>query len=75
MSNQFLPVQVINCGKTKARQPRNFSFPTGFSITQNPKHWSNEVETLKLIDKITVPYIVKMRDELKLAKDQKALLL
>ena len=46
LSNQFLPMQVIYSGKTKASQPRDFSFPTGFSITQNPKHWSNEVETL-----------------------------
>ena len=75
LSNQFLPMQVIYSGKTKASQPRDFSFLKGFSVTQNPKHWSNEVETLKLIDEIIVPYIVKTRDELKLAKNQKALLI
>ena len=75
LSNQFLPMQVIYSGKTKASQPRDFSFPAGFSITQNPKHWSNEVETLKLIDEIIVPYVVKTRADLKLAKDQKALLI
>ena len=66
---------MIYSGKTKACQPRDFRFPAGFSITQNPKHWSNEVETLKLIDEIIVPYVVKTRADLKLAKDQKALLI
>lgn len=75
MSNQILPMQVIYTGKTKASQPRDFTFPPGFSVTQNPKHWSNEVETLKLIDEIINPYIVKTRIELKLPEDQKALLI
>ena len=42
-------------------------------MTQNPKHWSNEVETLKLIKEFIVPYVVKKRAELKLAEDQKIL--
>ena len=71
LSNHFLPMQVICSGKTKASQPRDFCFPTGFPITQNPKHWSNEVETLKLIDEIIVPYVVKTRADLKLAKIKK----
>ena len=41
----------------KANQPRGFVFPKGFSITQNPKHWSNELETLKLIDEVINTYI------------------
>ena len=44
-------------------------------MTQNPKHWSNEVETLKLIKEFIVPYVVKKRAELKLAEDQKILAL
>ena len=66
---------MIYSGKTKASLPRDFSFPAGLSITQNPKHWSNEVETLKLIGEIIVPYVVKTRADLKLAKHQKALLI
>ena len=68
-------MQVIYSGKTKASQPRDFKFPSGFCVTQNPKHWSNEIETLKLIDEIISPYVTKKREDLKLAKDQKALLI
>ena len=67
-------MQVIYGGKTQASQPRDFKLPSGFCITQNPKHWSNESETLKLIDEIISPYVTKKREELKLATDPKALL-
>ena len=40
LAGEFLPMQVIYAGKTKQSQPRGFVFPKGFSITQNPKHWS-----------------------------------
>ena len=52
LAGEFLPMQVIYQGKTKASLPRNFVFPKGFCLTQNPKHYSNEEETLKLIDSI-----------------------
>lgn len=68
-------MQVIYSGKTKASQPRDFKFPSGFCVTQNPKQWSNEIETLKLIDEIISPYVTKKREDLKLAKNQKALLI
>ena len=75
LSNNFLPMQIIYSGKTKASQPRGFSFPPGFCLSQNPQHWSNEKETLKLIEKIIVPYVVDQRSKLQLPKDQKALLI
>ena len=55
LANDFLPMQVIYSSKTKASQPRDLKFPSEFCVTQNPKHWSNEIETLKLIDKIISP--------------------
>ena len=61
LAGEFLPMQVIYQGKTKASLPRNFVFPKGFSLTQNPKHYSNEEETLKLIDSIINPYLVQTR--------------
>ena len=70
--NEFLPMQVVYSGKTKASQPRDFNFPPGFCITQNLKHWSNDVETLQEIISLN---IVKKRVELKLAEDHKALLI
>ena len=38
-------------------------------MTQNPQHWSNEEETLKLIQEVINPYIVKKHAQLKLAED------
>ena len=70
----FLPMQVIYGGKTKASLPRGFVFPKGFSLSQNPKHWSNEKETLKLIQEVVNPYVVHKRKELGLHSTQKALM-
>ena len=28
-----------------------FAFPKGFAVSQNPHHWSNQTETLKLLEK------------------------
>ena len=66
-------MQIIYGGKTTASQPRGFRFPKEFCLSQNPKHWSNEQETLKLIDEVINPYVVRKRVELKLAETQKAL--
>ena len=46
LSGNTLPFQIIYAGKTKACHPRNI---TGFCVTQNPSHWSNEDETIRLI--------------------------
>lgn len=75
LSGKFLPIQIIYSGKTTACQHCGVTFPRGFSVTQNPKHWSNEQETLKLIDEIIKPYIVKKGEELKLQETQPALLI
>ena len=69
LSGEFLPLQIIYGGKTKASQPRGIDFPPEFSVTQNPKHWSNEKETLKLLDQVINPYVVKKRAELKLLEN------
>ena len=75
LSGCFLPFQIIYAGKTKASQPRDIQFPPGFCVTQNPTHWSNEEETLKLVREIINPYIIKKRMELKLPETQKALII
>ena len=76
LAGEFLPMQVpIYLGKTKASLPRNFVFPKGFCLTQNPKHYSNEEETLKLIDSIINPYLVQTRQQSKLPPTQKAMLI
>ena len=73
-SGEFLPMQIIYQGKTPASQPKNTKFPSGFLITQNPKHYSNETETLKLLDKVIKPYVEKKKKELNLPQTQKSLL-
>ncbi len=70
-----MPIQIIYGGKTSASQPCGFKFPSGFCVSQNPKHWSNEKETLKLIENIIHPFIVKKRSELSLPDTQKALII
>ena len=75
LAGDFLPLQIIYGGKTQRSHPRGFEFPSGFSISQNPQHWSNEEETMKLIDHVINPYIVKKRAELQLPVMQKALVI
>lgn len=67
-------MQIIYAGKTTASHPRGVTFPAEFCISHNPKYWSNEVETLKLIDTIIHPYVVKKHAEIHLPEDQKALM-
>ena len=71
LSNTFLPMQIIYTGKAKSSQPRQFKFPSGFLVSQNPQHWSNEVEVIQLIEKVINPYVVATRIKLNLASDQK----
>lgn len=74
LSGEFLPMQIIYQGKTDRSQPRGFEFPDGFSVTQNPQHWSNKTETLKLVEEVINPYIKVTRKKLGLPDNQKALL-
>ena len=52
---------LMPAGKTKASHLRGFTFPIEFCIIQNTKHWSNEEETLKLIDTIINPYFFSIK--------------
>lgn len=54
------------------RCPVGLFFPNGF---QNSQYWSNEKETLKLIDEVINPYVIKKRKDLGLALTQKALVI
>ena len=75
LSGEFLPLQIIYGGKTKACHPRGITFPKGFCVSHNIKHWSNEDETIKLLDEVVYPYIKKKRIELELPETQKALMI
>lgn len=45
LAGDFLPLQIIYGGKTCTK---DFRFPSGFCISHNAKHWSNEEETRPL---------------------------
>ncbi len=64
LSGVFLPMQIIYGGKTKQSFPRGIKFPSNFSISANPKHYSNEKEALKHLDEVIIPYIEAERKRL-----------
>ena len=62
-SNQFLPMQLVYGGKTEASYPK-VKFSSSFSLSANPKHFSNTAELLKLINEVIVPYVDEQRKTL-----------
>ena len=69
-----MPIQLIYGGKTRKSLPK-YRFPTSFSLSVNPTHYSNSEESIKFVKEIILPYVVEKRKELKLPNDQKALLI
>ena len=63
LNGYFLPMQLIYGGKTKQSLPR-FKFHDGFLLSYNPKHFSNAMESIKLINEIIIPYVQSQRKEL-----------
>ena len=73
LDGNFLGMQLIYGGKTNQSLPR-YQFPREFSLSVNLKHYSNENESLKLIDEIILPYIMRERERLN-RPTQKALVI
>ena len=63
LDGRFLPMQLIYGGKTQQSLPR-FKFPDGFSLSCNPKHFSNTEESIKIIKEVLLPYIEDQRKQL-----------
>ena len=74
LNGKFLLMQLIYGGKTNQNLAK-FEFHVGFSLSANPKHYSNTAESIKLIKEIIIPYIEKERFSLKFPKTQPALLI
>ena len=55
--NQFLLIQLISVGKTLQSLP-GFEFPKAFSLSANEKHFSNTIQSLKLLDEMIIPYVI-----------------
>ena len=75
LSGKMLPFQIIYTGKTERCLPKNATGKKIFLFSYNEKHWSNEGETLSLIDKIIALYIENVTKELQVPNDQKSLLI
>ena len=71
----FLPMQLIYAGKTDRCHPNEINFPEGFNITHTPNHWGCEKSAIEHLEKVVFPYLSKKREQLKMPKDQKALLI
>ena len=63
-----------SAGKTKICLPRA-QFSSSFSLSFNLKHYSNEEESIKVLNDIVIPYVAKEREKLSLNEGQAALLI
>ena len=74
LTRELLPIQLIYGGKTTKSIPAG-SFPSDFVISVNKKHYSNEKETLNMLENIIIPYVEQQRVSLNLAFDHPALII
>ena len=58
MDGKFLLMQIIYGGKTSKSIPP-VSFPDSFLVSANKTHYSNEKESLKMLEHIIIPYVKK----------------
>ena len=57
-------MQLIYGGNTNQSFPR-FKFPESFSLSVNPKHCSNTLESIKIIDEVIILYVNAQREILR----------
>ena len=67
-------MQLIYGGKTDRSIP-TIDFPDNFSLSANPKHYSNEEESLKVLNDIVIPYLCVEKERLKLPPNHPTLLI
>ena len=63
LDGNFLGMQLIYGGKTNQSLPR-YQFRKEFSLSINLKYYSNDNESLNLIDQIILPYLMRERERL-----------
>jgi hypothetical protein len=74
LSGDTLPLQLIYQGKSSLCHPK-FTFPTDWDITHSPNHWSNGETMISYLEKVLIPYTMKMKEELDLPLGQKTLVI
>ena len=67
-------MQLIYGSKTDQSIP-GYNFLENICLSANPNHFSNTEESLKYLDEVIIPYVVKERPESKLLNDQKTLMI
>ena len=74
LSGTLLPLQILYAGKTSRCHPRS-PFPEDFDAWHTPNHWATLETTIRLFDKIIIPYIARKRRELELPEEHMALVI
>ena len=74
LDGKILPFQLIYKGKTRRSIP-TIDIPNGFCLSYNEKYWSNEKETVHLIEQLLMPYVKKFKEKKGLQNNQKSLLI
>ena len=74
LAGDFLGMQLIYGGKTKRSLPP-VKFPENFSLSANQKAYSNEEESIKVINEVVIPYLCAKKEELNLPTNQPSLLI
>ena len=61
LEGKCLPLQLI-CGGKTSKSLLRFQFPDDFSLSVNPTNFSNNDESLKILQEIIIPYLEKQRN-------------
>ena len=64
-----------NLWRENSKSLPKFKFPDNFSLSVNPKHYSNTEESLKILEEVIIPYLKKQREVEQLSEDHPALLI
>ena len=73
LDGKFLGMQ-FNYGGKMVQGLSQLKFPQEFSLSVNKKPYSNEVESIKLIEEIVLPYVKEKQERLR-KSDQKVLVI
>lgn len=70
-SGTLLPPQLIYVGKSDRSLPNGVNFPEDLDITFTDSHWSTEVSMNRYVDKVIVPYVHEISENLPLDRINK----
>ena len=74
-SGVLLPPQLLYRGTTDRCHPKTIDFPSGWDIFHSENHSSTHHTVKRLIDTILLPYVTKVKLDLGLPEEQRALLI